>query len=93
MNCAFYDHILAGTLIERYCAAHNIKEQDYAALIGVHPASLSRIKAGKACSPEVLAKIAALGKTSLRSLVKESPESIKTELFATGREKNIPVCV
>lgn len=93
MNSEFYNHELVSTLIERYCDEHNIKEGDYAALIEVHPASLSRIKAGKMCSPEILAKIAALGKMSLGDLMRPAPETSRNQLFQVGKSKNLPVCV
>jgi transcriptional regulator with XRE-family HTH domain len=93
MNSEYYDHNLASRLIERYCEEHGIKESEYADLLDVHPGSLSRIKAGKMASPQVLAKIAALGKVSVRDLINEAPESAKAELFTAGRKKSLPVCV
>lgn len=93
MNGDYYNSEMVSRLIERYCDEHGITEADYAALVGLHPGSLSRIKAGKMCSQEVLAKVATLGKVSVRDLYNEAPEKARQEIFDAGRAKNLPVCV
>jgi hypothetical protein len=84
MNGEFYDYTRVAKLIEEYCEDHSIKEADYAALIEVHPGSLSRIKAGKMCSPETLARIAALSGVGLRSLISDRPLPVRRDLPITA---------
>lgn len=93
MTGELYDYATVSNLIERYCQDHGIKEADYAALIDVHPGSLSRIKAGKMCSPEILAKVAALSHIPVGQLIHDAPDGIREQLFAAGKAKNIPVCI
>lgn len=78
VNRELYNPDRVAELIKNYCELHDINEADYAALIGVHPGSLSRIKAGKMCSPETLARIAALGQVGLHSLIYDNPVAAAT---------------
>lgn len=93
MTGELYDSDHVAKLIETYCEQHRIDEADFAVLVGVHPAHLSRIKKGKMCSPEILAKIAALGAVSLRELIRDIPERFKQELCEKGRLKGLPVSI
>lgn len=93
MNGDFYNFGLVSDLITAYCKQNDLNESDYATLIGVQPPSLSRIKAGKGCSPETLAKIAALGGISIRELMTEEPAGVKEQLYAAGQANGLPVSV
>lgn len=93
MKGDFYDSDEVTNIIESYCQAHNINEADFAELVGIHPTSLSRIKAGKHCSPENLQKIAALGKKDLSDLVRAVPDNVKQAIQLSGANNNLPACV
>lgn len=84
MNGEFYDFAKASDLIKEYCKSNDITQADYAAIVDVKPESLSRIKAGKGCSIETLAKIAALSGVPLNDLLREVPESVIEGLRASG---------
>lgn len=84
MNGEFYDSQKASDLIKDYCKTHDINQADYAAIVDVKPESLSRIKAGKGCSIETLAKIATLSGVPLNALLKDVPDSVRDELVAGG---------
>ena len=84
MNKDFYDYKKVSELVVEYCREHGINQSDYAILIEVKPESLSRIKAGKGCSIETLAKIAVLAGTSLKDLLRDAPLSVRTDVIAAG---------
>jgi hypothetical protein len=65
----FYDHNKVSALIEGYCKENNINQGRFAVLVGRHETHISRVKAGKMASMEVLAKIASLCKVPLQDLI------------------------
>jgi hypothetical protein len=93
MKGELYDHPKVAELIKDYCKEHDIRESEYATLIGVHASHLPRIKKGEMCSPEVLHKIAALAKMSVKELLLDTPDSLKDQINQTARQNKIPVCV
>lgn len=72
-------------MVENYCRARSITQADFAKVIDVKPGSLSRIKAGKGCSIETLAKIAALSNSDLKDLLYEIPERVRSEMSAHSK--------
>ena len=93
MNSEFYNHEKVAEIIESYCQSNEIDEKDFADLIGVHPTHLSRIKKGLMCSPDLLQKIAALGRMEPSNLIRQTPDSVKQILKQNGINKNIPAIV
>ena len=93
MNKDQYKNEKVGEIIQTYCAEHKINESDFAALLGIHPASLPRIKSGETCDYKMLSKIALLGKTEIAELLRSIPDSLKQEIILSGNEKGLPVYV
>lgn len=93
MNSEFYDHVKAKEIIKSYCRKEGINEADLAAVIGIQPASLSRIKAGKGCSVEVLAKIAVLGGVSIKELLFDTSSSAIRQMRDQAAKSNLSLTI
>lgn len=78
----FYDNLELSECIKTFCDQNKINEADFAELVGIHPTTLSRIKAGKHCSPRNLQKLTAFLGESTKRFIKDVDEPTKREIEA-----------